>query len=288
MTNADINMINPYIRVAMRSVLTDGTKINKRAIFDYELIYIERGDLCFTYSEKNYDCQAGQFIFIRPGINHSFECKNGDISQPHIHFDMFYSTNSKSIPISFKNIRKFSPRELEMIQPDLFSSFEKNPIVTFTESDRALKLLFGVISSHNQGNVLKAKALLIELIEMLIADNFPRLFSSEKNAKYTVSEQIKDFIDAGQGMSMSLSDFEKHFSYSKYYLERQFKSRYGVGLITYRDEKRFERACNMLKTHNITETTEKLGFTSVYVFSRAFKNKFGVSPSEYKKEKHSD
>ncbi len=288
MKEININMINPYVRVAMRSILTKGTKINTRALFDYELVYIDKGTLRFKYDGKKYDCTEGQFILIRPGINHSFECQNGDLSQPHIHFDMFYSENSKLLPISFKNFVKFTPQELKIMQPDIFDSFDKKPFVTFSDSNRALELLYGVISYNNQGNVLKTKALMLELVEMLIADNFPKLFSGEKTEKYTVSEQIKDFIDAGQGMAMSLGDFEKHFSYSKYYLERQFKAKYGVGLIAYRDFKRFERACSLLKTHNITDTTARLGFSSVYVFSRAFKNKFGISPSQYKKQKHSD
>ena len=41
----DISSINPYIRVAMQSVLSKGKIIASRIIFDYELIYIEDGDI---------------------------------------------------------------------------------------------------------------------------------------------------------------------------------------------------------------------------------------------------
>ena len=43
--NISVNNINPFIRVAMHSVLPKESFIKKRVIFDYELIYIEEGSL---------------------------------------------------------------------------------------------------------------------------------------------------------------------------------------------------------------------------------------------------
>ena len=40
-----IHDLNPYIRLAMPSLLPFGLILNRRIIFDYELIYIERGSI---------------------------------------------------------------------------------------------------------------------------------------------------------------------------------------------------------------------------------------------------
>ncbi len=97
--------------------------------------------------------------------------------------------------------------------------------------------------------------------------------------------QLKDYIDAGQGMTHTLDDLAKQFSYSKYYLERQFKKEYGVSLMAYRNQKRMELAQQLLKSRSVSAVADTLGFTSIYVFSRAFKQFFGVSPSAYQIKK---
>lgn len=84
----DISKINPYIRIAMRSILRAGKVIKRRIIYDYELIYIDAGEFIFNYNGVDYLCQKGDFIFIRPNIPHSFSGIKRDLSQPHIHFDM--------------------------------------------------------------------------------------------------------------------------------------------------------------------------------------------------------
>ena len=93
---------------------------------------------------------------------------------------------------------------------------------------------------------------------------------------------ISDYIDAGQGLNSSLDDFEKQFSYSKYYLEREFKKNYGVSLISYRNNKRMEFAAKFLKENSVTNVVEILHFSSIYSFSRTFKKHFGISPTKYK------
>ena len=74
----------------MRSVIPSGDNIMRRVIYDYELICLERGEFTLIYDGIPYHCQAGDVIFIRPGIAHSFQFDFGEVSQPHIHFDLTY------------------------------------------------------------------------------------------------------------------------------------------------------------------------------------------------------
>ncbi len=277
----DTSVINPYIRVAIPSVLRSGTVIARRVIFDYELIYIADGEVVLNYDEIDYGCEKGQFILLRPGVPHSFKEIHRDLSQPHIHFDITHTSNSALVPISFKDIDAFTDEERSRIREDIFKGYPQTPFVTFSNTEKALGLLYEIISVQGM-STLTRKAKLTELIDMLISDNFPDLFR-ENESHYGIEDQLKDYIDAGQGMASCLDDIAKQFSYSKYYLERRFKDRYGVGLITYRNGKRMEMAEKMLKTETVSSVSEKLGFSSIYVFSRAFKNHFGVSPIEIAK-----
>jgi len=275
----DIQSVNPYIRVAMRSVITSEKSIKRRVIFDYELIYIESGEFTLNYNEMDYKCREGQFILLRPGVPHSFSEIKDQLSQPHIHFDMMYSVNSRKTPVSFKDINEFTPWEHVLMQKDIFEDYPQLPFVTFSQKEKVLELFYGIMDEKQESGLVQ-KARLIQILDMLIAENFPNSFLKAENS-YSIAHQLKDYMDSEQGMSARLSDFEKQFSYSKYYLERQFKKSYGESIISYRNKKRMETAAKLLRTDPVTGVSEKLGFNSIYAFSRAFKQYFGVAPSKF-------
>ena len=278
----DKHMLNPYIRVAMHSVLSAGTKIRRRIIFDYELLYIDGGEFILNYNDIDYKCTKGQFLLLRPGVSHSFTVTDSDLSQPHIHFDMFYSSKSIKTPINFKDRCDLSLNEVELIQTDVFDAYPQNPFVTFSDKPNAVKIFYSIISKTTESELVR-KARLIQLIDMLISDNFQSCFLIEEQ-NYNIAHQLKDYIDTCQGFTSKLADYEKQFSYSKYHLERQFKKYYGISIVAYRNKKRMELAEKLLKTKSVSYVSEKLGFTSIYVFSRAFKEHFGISPSMIKTE----
>lgn len=276
-----LHKINPYVRVAMHSVLAEGLVIGQRAIFDYELIYLEKGPMLFSYGGREYTCQSGDFIFIRPGVSHCFDCRFGEVSQPHVHFDAIYTPKSPSIPISYKDIDRFTPEELSIMQENIFLGGGESPILSFRDGERVRELLYSVIKLYGEGELLLCKARLTELIYLIAAENFS-LEQKTATRNFSVAEHIKTFIDSEQGFSMSLDDFERQFSYSKFHLEKLFREKYGESLISYRNRKRDQLACSILANMSVSEVAERLGFSSIYAFSRAFKTRFGISPQNYK------
>lgn len=277
----DISTINPYIRVAMHSVIPVSHEIKRRIIYDYELIYIDDGEFILNYNEMDYLCQKGDFIFIRPNIPHSFSCINRDLSQPHIHFDITHLKDSPFVPVSFKDFPDLNDREKAMIRDDFFECFPKTPFVKFSDNEYVLRLFYEIIDSGALCN-LQQKAKLILIIEQLIADNFQDSFK-QIAAQHPIERQIKDYIDAGQGISSKLEDIAKQFNYSKYYLGRRFQKKYGISIMAYRNQKRMQTARELLKNESVSQVCEKMGFSSIFVFSRAFKKHFGISPSDCKK-----
>lgn len=272
----DLSFINPYIRLAMESRIPDGHNITKRIIYDYELIYLEEGTFTFVYDDKLYPCKTGDLIFIRPRVPHSFILDHGEISQPHIHFDITHRPQSEIIPISFKDIDKMSDEEREWIHEDYFSAFSQAPFINIQNRSDFLETFYLIISKDPDD--LTKKSLMIKLIANIINDNFPELIRGDTHV--SVVKQIKDYIDAGNGMGMTLDGFAKAFFYDKFYLERKFKEAFGMNLIEYRNKKRMELAKKLLKIHSVSEVSELTGYQSIYAFSRAYKNYFGSAPSK--------
>lgn len=274
----NLSLINPYIRLATESRLPSRYNISRRVIYDYELIYLEEGSFTFVYNDKPYHCNTGDFIFIRPGISHSLMLNHGEISQPHIHFDITHRPQSETIPISFKDLDNMSDEEKDWIHKDYFSSFGLSPFINIKKKSVFLETFYSLIS--NDSDDLTKKSLIIKLIANIINDNFPELLQNDK--RINVATQIKDYVDAGNGMGMMLDDFAKTFFYDKFYLERKFKESFGVNLIEYRNKKRMELAKNLLKTHSVSNVSDLIGYQSIYAFSRAYKSYFGYAPSKQK------
>ncbi len=74
--------------------------------------------------------------------------------------------------------------------------------------------------------------------------------------------------------------------FSKEYLSKLFKSRYGCGIYTYVQEIRMQRAKALLMNPDIKiqSISQRLGYTDNNYFSKAFKNYYGISPTQFRKE----
>lgn len=276
----DTAKINPYIRVAMPSVLSVNVEIRQRIIFDYELIYIEDGSFTLTYDGTDYVCRPGDFLLLRPGVPHRFYGINHTLSQPHIHFDITHRKDSPFVPVCFKDFPDLTAAEKDMIRADIFESYPKTPFISFQNKEYVLSLFYDIVSKPASPVLLK-KAKLIMIIEQLIADDFPTLLE-DTPPQYSVENEIRDYIDAGQGLTLDLDDLSRQFSYNKFYLDRRFKKTYGISIIAYRNQKRMQMAREMLQTENVSRVAEELGYSSVYVFSRAFRLYHGFPPSKIK------
>jgi len=283
MGNVNAHKLNPYLRVAMQSVLEKGTHIKQRIIFDYELIYLAKGTFTLTFNGKVYECTEGQFLLLRPNIAHSFDCSKGEISQPHVHFDLFYSEQSVRTPISFKDRAEMSAEELALIREDVLAGVTDSPFVRFSDTGDAVRLLCRTIDLFSANRPIAAKGIFLELLERLLNENFARCLNTEQESTHSVTRQIKDFADACNGVHITLEGLERQFCYSRYYLERQFKRAYGKSLISYCADLKMAYACRLLMQKSVSETAEILEFSSIYSFSRAFKNKYGMSPCAYQR-----
>lgn len=113
-----LNELNPYIRISIPSVLVKGIAIFPRIICDYEIIYVEKGSFTLVYDNVNYTVKEGDVLLLRPNVVHEFLPMPQDVSQPHVHFDMVYSSNSEQVPVTFKTRDKFNNEELKWIRSE--------------------------------------------------------------------------------------------------------------------------------------------------------------------------
>ncbi len=273
-------VINPYIRRAKRSIIKFHHDVKKRIILDYELIYIESGTLLFHYNGVDYLCPPGSLVFIRPGIEHSFDTVDGDISQPHIHFDMSYDVMSPFVPITFQIYAELSAPYQKLLRTDVFAEFPQNPLLKISDMQSFLDLFFSIVDNPKRlDNGFAVKSEMLQLIDMIQRENFPGCLEEEA-PQLDLSRELQAFLASKLTTPVTLDAIEKQFNYSKFYLERKFSSDYGISIMSYYRSLRMNHARELLKTKTVTEVCEEMNFGSVYAFSRSFKAYFGVAPSK--------
>lgn len=291
----NLNSLSPFLRFAMYSKLNGPFCLQRRTIFDYELILIADGEFCLSYDDSTFKCEKNSVILLRPGHSHQFDILSGKyIFQPHIHFDMTYDENSEAIPVSFKDIDTFSDKEREMIRPDIFSGCKtSSPLLNISDIEYFKRIFFDVIDTFNLKRPLYpliCKRQMLKVLYYIISENFSEMVTPSLNVTEITNgnlQMIKEFIIHNAEKQLTLQSIASYFNYNACYLDRIFKNTYGSSIIKFYHTTKIDIAQErLLQNQSITDIADALSFSSIYSFSRFFKTQTGLSPSEFKKSQN--
>ena len=98
--------------------------------------------------------------------------------------------------------------------------------------------------------------------------------------------RARDTIDRSYAEKLSVADLAAEAGYSLGQFIRAFDAAYGETPGKYLTRRRVERACELLRSVNltVTEICMVVGFSSLGTFSRRFADIVGRSPSAYREE----
>jgi len=97
---------------------------------------------------------------------------------------------------------------------------------------------------------------------------------------------VRDRIDRDYAEPVGIGELAAAAGYSTAHFIRAFRAAYGETPGAYRTRRRVERACELLRSVNlsVTEICHAVGFTSLGSFSARFSSLMGQSPSAYRAE----
>ncbi len=106
--------------------------------------------------------------------------------------------------------------------------------------------------------------------------------SGEQNLYY----KIMNYIDRNLTKINKLTDIANDLNYNYVYISRIFKQKFNESIYSYYSNKKLELAKKLIDEGkmSITEISDYLNYSSIYVFSRIFKKRFGISPNTYKQQ----
>ena len=98
--------------------------------------------------------------------------------------------------------------------------------------------------------------------------------------------RARDTIDRNYAAQLPIAALAEQAGYSLGHFIRAFDAAYGETPGRYRSRRRVERACELLRSANltVTEVCMAVGFASLGTFSRRFGEIVGRSPSAYQRE----
>lgn len=140
--------------------------------------------------------------------------------------------------------------------------------------------------NKNQGYELMIKAILYQILSILLRDHVAEILTSaEQQSRMKTLERFKpvlQYIEENCHQALSVDQLASIAGISRYHFSRLFKSLTGKSLFQYIHQVRIQKADSLLhhSTMTISEIAEATGFNDIYYFSRVYKKKKAISPSK--------
>ena len=247
---------------------------------EIELVYIESGEFTVTVNHKSYRAQSGDIFFINSGELHAMNQNAGDVR--------FYSAVFYPELLDFDIKNPFQRNFIDPIKDCavcLPHRVDRNDTCYDKVKEQIQRLFFSGKDEFSKSQQLVA---IYELILILYKENM--MYSGRVNkSDARNSEIIKNtiaYIDENLNSKITLKQMADLSAFTEKYFCAFFKKQTGVTPTEYINRVRLERACELLRMHDVsvTEAAFETGFESLSYFIRRFKKQFGVSPAQYKKQ----
>lgn len=257
--------------------IEQNVQINMHKQVCYEISYIESGSGYFYIDGIKYDANKGDVFVCLPGEEH--QISSGSNNHLRYYYLGFLFNTQNNILNKFYHIEK------------MFSQLKDYKRTNVNNiADPFINIFNELINTNNLTDIM-----INTFLKQIIITTYRRFFSDLKDM-YTKEGHITDtqkliyciisYIDTNLLQINKLTEISETLNYNYSYLSRVFQSETELTIKDYYNNKRFQKAVELIKSTDmsITEISDLLRYKSVYSFSRAFRQQFGISPSEYRVE----
>lgn len=164
---------------------------------------------------------------------------------------------------------------------------KNHPIFCYNDDDFFYRSFHDMIqiSKRKHNRYCNMMAILYDIIGKLIditSDHHIALRHSEPTEMYL--RKALEFVDMNYSKKVSVQDISDHVGVDRKYLHKIFKDILDKSPQTYLIEYRVKKACELLKTTELSVANISLsvGYNDVFHFSKIFKRVMDVSPSGYR------
>lgn len=286
--NAGWSDLSPYLRVAQNQQCPGGYVLHPRVIFDHYLACVAEGALIVNLAGEEQELEPGTFLFIEPGVEHSFRCySNVPARLPHLHFDFFTLPDAGGVFISFKPAEELKDFR-HLFRPPIHEQapeLQLDAVIQPLYYEPALECLMKIIALQGQSSpaaLLEQRGYVLQLIAMLLqATQTREVCQNPRHVR--AMEDAMQLIREKFHQPLSLDDLAAAVHLSPSHFGSLFRQFYQTSPMQFLRNYRIEQVKHQLLTtdRTLTQISGQCGFSSVHALSRAFKEVSGMSPSDF-------
>ncbi|SFM43721.1 Helix-turn-helix domain-containing protein [Gracilibacillus orientalis] len=240
-------------------------------------VYVIKGQLQVIEDNEVYNLKEGSYLFLRKNIHHWGK----DFYQPgsqwfYIHFFNHdiqenineYSTYGKTSLIHHEEYqRKLTMPKYGEVSHLGYTQSQLEQILEMFESSHPMRPLLTSVHTY-------------QFFLALYLENLETYANMKSNRMITKMIQL---IDKQERHKLSSQEISKTLNMNYAYLSTLFKQHTGKSITQYQNERMVEKAIQLFRKENfnVSEVSDKLGFSNPFYFSRVFKKVTGMPPTDY-------
>jgi len=238
------------------------------------VVYIESGlETITTFDNVSYEISAGTAIFLPRGIN--------------LHSDYVKTT---------KNLKAYLVFFTEDVLTDFISTVKTKDINTEFQSELTkvqcgsiIQLYFRSIQLLKQQGDISAALVKLKLLELLhllslYNEELVKAVLQSKQVSSSPKRNLTRLLNNNDILNLTITDLANLSGRSHSTFTREFKTSYGMTPKKWLQNKRMNRAKELLMNTEFTVTyvAADLGYENVSHFIKAFKEKYKLTPKQFK------
>ncbi len=250
----------------------------------WECVYVKEGTATICASDKIYNLEKGDIIFHKPLEFHKYNIDKYSFAEL---FIFSFSLEGKNTRFFEDKVFKLNKRQKGIIAEFLAFLYEKCGSAGVSAVHVPGK--FGIMTLHSILNSEKSDILSSIITNYIcglllsICDN-STVLGEAKLAHTDIYKKAVHYMQSHITDKLTIEDIAKYCTISTTSLKNTFLKYAGVGVHQYFLKMKISRAINLLSEGvSVSDTAQKLGFSSQAYFSGAFKRETGFSPSKYVK-----
>jgi len=226
---------------------------------NFEVIYVESGNVCCTIGGKTTVLKAGNFGFCLSNEIHAYQTVG--------------ESTSWVVVFSGDFIPAFEKRTMNKVGSDFL----------FHCRQETIAYLKAVLFCPGEPSLYTLKS----CFYALCSEYCDVITLTERTAKNDhIMQDITEFIWANHQRDISLTDIAETLGYDYFYISKRFHKIFNMSFKEFLNSYRLETALQLLTEtdKSITVVADESGFQSIRSFNHYFKTRTGLTPAQYRNQ----